>query len=400
MNKPAPTGPARDGSLPPVFALGFRPFYLGAGCFALIAMLLWLASYLGVLAPANAMSGLTWHKHEMLFGFAPAVMAGFLLTAVRSWTGQQTATGVGLAALVLLWVCGRLLVITGPGTVAAVVDSAFLPALGTAIAIPIWRSRNTRNYKVIAIVAALAALNAVFHLSELGILAPLFQEVAFRTALDVVALLIAVIGGRVIPAFTANAVPGAEPVQVRAVEFVAFGSLVMITLVDLSIAWWSPGTAAWVVLLVAGGIGHAVRLALWAPHLTVRNSLLLMLPAAYAWLPVSLLLRAGSMAGMVSPAAAAHALTVGAMSCLMMAMMTRSALGHTGRRLIAGPAEIAAFSLLQVAALLRVLAGTFAAGAYVGTVTLSGGLYAMAFLVFLISYWPKLTRPRIDGKPG
>ena len=237
MNKPAPTGPARDGSLPPVFALGFRPFYLGAGCFALIAMLLWLASYLGVLAPANAMSGLTWHKHEMLFGFAPAVMAGFLLTAVRSWTGQQTATGVGLAALVLLWVCGRLLVITGPGTVAAVVDSAFLPALGTAIAIPIWRSRNTRNYKVIAIVAALAALNAVFHLSELGILAPLFQEVAFRTALDVVALLIAVIGGRVIPAFTANAVPGAEPVQVRAVEFVAFGSLVMITLVDLSIAW-------------------------------------------------------------------------------------------------------------------------------------------------------------------
>ncbi|MDH5621289.1 MAG: NnrS family protein [Gammaproteobacteria bacterium] len=384
----------------PVLALGFRPFYLLAAIFAVIALPVWIGSYLGTWAVQGEMTGLVWHMHEMVFGFAPAVMAGFLLTAVRNWTGLPTSTGSALAALAALWIAGRVLIFTGPMPVAAVIDMMFLPALGAAIAVPIWHSRNTRNFKVLAIVAALTLINGLFHLGNLGVLTSTMLTTAPVLALDVIAILLAVMAGRVIPAFTNNAIQGANAHCDVRLDVVAIGSLILIVFLEISSAWWQIPRYVWISVLGVAALSHAVRLALWAPQRTIRQPLLFMLPVAYAWLPIALALGVLAHLGAVPRAIPVHALTIGAMSGLMMAMMMRSALGHSGRGLSAGWAEIAAFVALQLAALVRVLATLLVPGFYRNAVIASGVLWTLAFIVFVIAYWPVLTRPRIDGRPG
>lgn len=384
----------------PVLALGFRPFYLAAAGFGALAVPLWLLLFLGKITAMPGFNGVVWHIHEMLFGFAAAVIAGFLLTAVRNWTGQPTPTGTMLGALVLLWTAARVLFLTGPVALAAAVDVAFLPALGLAVFVPIWRSRNARNYKVLLIIALLAALNLTFHLAHLGLIPAAWLSVAHRTALDVIALLITVMAGRVIPAFTANAVPASNPRRVGAVEAVAMGTIVAIAILDVASPWWQPPGAAWVALLGLAAVAQAVRLAYWSPFSTRRNALLVMLPLAYAWLPVHFVLRALAGAGLIAPAAATHALTMGAMAGLMVAMMMRSALGHTGRALRAGPVEVAVFGLILLAALLRVSGAVFVPAWHLNTVLGSGLFWSIGFSVLFTAYWPVLTRPRVDGRPG
>ena len=383
----------------PVLALGFRPFYLLAAAFATAALPLWLAMYTGGLGLTGYLSGVAWHNHEMLFGFAPAVVAGFLLTAVRNWTGLPTLNGAALGALATTWILARLLIVTGPAPAAAVVDVLFLPLLGIAIAVPIWRSRNARNVKILAVVAVLAALNAVLHLAYLGYLSGSWAATAMRLGLDLLTLLMAIVGGRVIPVFTANAIAGARPRRVTVVEFAAFGTLLLILAGEAAGASrWLPA-GVWIAVLALSALAHALRLALWEPVATRSNALLAMLPVAYGWIPVSLALRALGAADIVAATAATHALTIGAMGSLMLAMMMRSALGHTGRALAAGRSELAAFVLLQLAVLARVL-GVVMPAPYLESVILSGLLWSLAFAVFLLRYAPILTRPRVDGKPG
>lgn len=383
-----------------MLALGFRPFYLLAAIFAVIALPLWIGTYTGASFPGGSLPGLIWHTHEMIFGFATAVMAGFLLTAVRNWTGRPTPTGMMLASLVALWLVGRLLMFTGPMQAAAAVDLLFLPAIGIAIAVPVWQSRNTRNFKLLAIIAALTLINALFHLASLKVLPAAMLMTAPVLALDVIALLLAIMGGRVIPAFTNNAIQAANARHDWRVELVAVGSLVLIALLDVAGLWLQIPRTAWAVLLGVATIAHSVRLALWMPQRTIKQPLLLMLPVAYSWLPISFALGVFVQIGDIPRAIPAHALTIGAMSGLMLAMMTRSALGHTGRPLSAGWAEITAFVLLQLAALVRVCGALLAPEFYRHTVIASGTLWALAFAVFLVAYWPILTRPRVDGRPG
>lgn len=384
----------------PVLALGFRPFYLLAAIFVVMALPLWIGLYTGTFTYQGALSGMAWHTHEMIFGFAAAVIAGFLLTAVRNWTGRPTATGIGLASLVAIWIAGRVLILTGPTPAAAIVDLMFLPAIGVAIAVPIWQSRNTRNFKVLAIIIALTLINALIHLANLNLLPQAMFTTAHALALDVIAILLAIMSGRVIPAFTNSAIQTANARCDLRVEIVAIGSLVLITLLEVSSLWWQVPKSVWTVLLGTAAISHTIRLVLWAPQRTVKNPLLLMLPVAYAWLPVSLALGVLTQLDAVPQAVSVHAFTIGAMSSLMLAMMTRSALGHTGRPLSAGLAEMSAFFALQLAAFTRVLAGSFAPEFYRGAVMVSGVLWTLAFAVFLFAYWPILTRPRIDGQPG
>jgi uncharacterized protein involved in response to NO len=383
-----------------VLALGFRPFYLAAAGFAALAVPVWLLSYTGKLHVSNGLSGFAWHIHEMLFGFAPAVFAGFLLTAVRNWTGQATATVLPLAMLVLLWAAGRILLVTGPYTVAAAVDVMFLPVLGFAIALPILKSNNSRNVKLLGILGALTFLNACFHLAYLGHLSGQWLPASYTTALDVVAVLIAVMAGRVIPAFTASAVPDANPQRHQGLEVIALGTLIALAIVDLVAPWWTVSGSALVVLLASACIAHAFRLAFWVPLRTRGDALLLMLPLAYAWLPVYLGLRAAASVGIGPPAAATHALTIGAMGGLMVAMMMRSALGHTGRALRAGKSEITIFLLILFAALTRVSITVLIPAWQVHAAVVSGILWALGFGMLFIVYWPRLTRPRVDGKPG
>ena len=379
----------------PLFSLGFRPFYLLAGLFALLAVPLWIASWLGVIQPGSYLGGMSWHGHEMVFGFAVAVITGFLLTAVRNWTGLPTPTGAALAGLALLWLLARVLMFTGPDVMAAITDVALLPLLGLAIGMPIWHSRNARNYKILLLLTALLALNVVFHLAHLDVISAALERTALLGALDLIAILIAVVGGRVIPAFTENATPGLKLQRVLVVEIAAVGLLVLVFAAGLLRSWLHVPAAAWVALLLLAATAHAVRLMLWQPWKTRRNALLWMLPAAYAWIVVTLVLRALAEAGSVSSVAATHALTVGAMSGLMLAMMMRSALGHTGRPLAAGRLELAAFLLAQLAAVVRVFAGIAWPEHYQASVIASGVLWLLAFAAFLARFAPMLVRARV-----
>ena len=383
-----------------LLALGFRPFYLVAAMFAIVAIPAWLVSYTGGDLAGNYLQGMAWHSHEMIFGFAAAVIAGFLLTAVRNWTGRPTPTGTLLGGLVTLWLLARVLMLTGPANVAALIDILFLPALGIAVAIPIWASRNARNYKVLAVLSVLTLANVGYHLASSGSLPLENGRVSMTTALDVISILIAIVGGRVIPAFIGNAVEGATPRHVGSVEFVSVGALVVILIAGILKPWVAVPHNVWLIVFVVAAVGQGVRLSLWQPLRTRGDPLLWMLPVAYAWLPVSLALRALELQSIVPSGAAIHALTIGAIASLMMAMMMRSALGHSGRPLVAGLAEVGAFVLLQLSAIVRVLAASIAPGAYREAMIVSGVLWMLAFAVFLWRYWPVLTRPRIDGRPG
>jgi uncharacterized protein involved in response to NO len=377
----------------PLWSLGYRPFYLLAAAFAVFALPLWVAAWLGIGGPGMRLT-VAWHSHEMLFGFASAVMAGFLFTAVRNWTGLPTPTGVTLAGLAALWVVARVLAVTGPDAPAHLLDAVFLPAVGVAIAIPVWRSRNVRNYKVLAIIAVLAALDILYQLAHGGVLPAPLARTALVTAIDVVAILMAVMGGRVIPAFTANAIPGARLQRVAIVEWSALGSIVLLAAADLL----RPGLAlpdhAWAGLAAFCALAHLVRVLLWHPWQTRGNVLLWMLPAAYAWIPAAYAIRACAESGWVSPILATHALTIGAMGSLMIAMMMRSALGHSGRPLAAGPWELTAFLLVQLSAAVRVGGGMILPGQYLVSVPMAAVLWSAAFGIFLFRYWPLLTRPR------
>lgn len=382
----------------PALELGFRPFYLLAAIFATMAMPLWMGIYQGVIPAGNYLYGMAWHSHEMVFGFAVAVIAGFLLTAVRNWTGLATPTGGPLAALAALWLLGRVLMIAGTPMLAAVVDVSFLPMLGLAVGIPIWRSRSKRNFKVLVVLGGLALANLSFHLAQLGILNGAIGRLSVVVALDIIMILMAVMGGRVIPSFIANAVPTAKPRHIFGIEVVVMVSLVLILIAEVGSAWIRLPGSVWLLLFLIAAVSNIARLLLWAPLQTRRNPLLLMLPLAYAWIPVSLLLRAASeLSNGISVTLAFHALAVGAIASLMLAMMTRSALGHTGRTLKAGWVEISAFLLLQAAAITRIVPGTLWPQHYPVFLIGSMALWSMAFGIFSLGYWRILTRPRIDA---
>lgn len=381
-----------------ILNLGFRPFYTLAAVFAVISIALWLALFTGAVQFGGYLQGVFWHSHEMVFGFSAAVITGFLFTAVRNWTGLPTPTGWVLGLITLTWVLARVLLITGPASLGVILDVLFLPLVVIGVAIPIFRSANKRNYKVVGLLAVMAVLHFVFHLALGGELPGWLSRTSLFAVIDLIAILFAIVGGRVIPAFTKNAVTGSNPVHKQWVEILAFGLLLLLAVTTLIsgkmvLAAWIPVTLA---LLAAAA--HAVRLALWQPGLTLNNPLLWMMPVAYSWLPVALLLRGLSGLAIVLPSVWIHALTAGALTSLMVAMMIRSTLGHTGRKLVASRSDVAAFLLLQVAALLRIFAS--AADNYGLMITLSGSAWILAFVIFLMRYAPMLLGPRADGKPG
>ena len=374
--------------------LGFRPFYLLASLFSAFSMLLWRAQFSGSL-PAAYLQGPVWHGHEMLFGYTTAVIAGFLLTAVRAWTNQPTPSGVPLMALAALWVCGRILMLTPFAMTAAVVNAAFPVAVAVAIGIPLWRSRNVRNYFFVGLLVLMGVLILAVHLALQGRF-ELLPHVGLQLALDVVLFIMAVMGGRVIPMFTNNGVPGADATRHALVEKFALGTVILLFAADLL---QLPQTVIAMMALIAA-LAQGVRLYLWKPWRTLATPLVWILHAAYAWIVVHLALRGLSGLELLAGPYATHALTVGAIGGLTLGMMTRTARGHTGRPLIADGFELTVFLLIQVAAVVRVFGGIASPGLYMVSVQLSVLLWAAAFGLYAVRYWPVLTRPRLDGKPG
>jgi uncharacterized protein involved in response to NO len=389
--------PSRDRPAPAGFALwqlGFRPLYLLASGFAALSVGLWGLQVGGWLGTPY-LAGAAWHAHEMLFGFALAVVAGFLFTAVRNWTGQPTPTGYALMAVAALWLAARLLVLTPFGVAAAAANVAFPLAVAVGIGYPILRSGNRRNAFFVGLMAAMAIAALLVHLSLSGRLA-LPAGVGLQAGLGIVLFVMAVMGGRVIPMFTANGAPGSRPVRHPVVERVTLGSTLALVVADGAMA----PAAVLVPLLGVCCAAHAVRLWLWQPWKTLRVPLLWVLHAAYLWIPVHLGLRLAAEIGAVPATLAIHALTVGAIGGLTIGMMTRTARGHTARALAADRWDVAAYLLVLAAALVRIGGPMLVPSVYVGSVLLAAGLWSAGFGLYAVRYWPVLTRPRLDGKPG
>ena len=379
----------------PLLRLGFRPFYLGAALVATLLVPLWLAVFWGVLEVQTTVPGLFWHAHEMVFGFAVAVIVGFLLTAGKNWTGLATPRGPWLAGLVVVWLAGRLAAFSGSPWLYAVLDMALLPLVAGIFARLLLRARNFRNLPLAVILALLSLANLCFHLAAHGAIA-LSPLPPLHAALGLILIIESVIGGRVIPAFTMSAHPGLKLVRKPWLEWTTVG------LTTLGLAWWVVAPTGWPGALALGAAGmlHLRRLLGWKPELSSGKPMLWILHAAYAWMPLGLMLLALSQAGMVPESLGVHALAVGVTGGLIIGMMTRTARGHTGRPLQTSHAEVVAYVLVLSSAVFRVVLPLLAAGMMTVALILAGAAWSLAFLIYLLIFTPWLMQTRLDGKDG
>jgi uncharacterized protein involved in response to NO len=336
-----------------------------------------------------------WHAHEMLFGFAAAVIVGFLMTAGKAWTGLPTPRGGALAALVLLWLLARIAPWVAPYPVFAALDLMLLPVAAIVLMRLLLRADNRRNLPLAGLLGALALANLLFHLSVLAYL-PLPPVQALYAALALIVLIETVMAGRVIPAFTMNALAGLRiKVDPRREKATALASVA-------ALAWWvfAPAHAAGAALLALAAALQVSRLVAWKPWRTRGRPILWILHLSYAWIPVGFGLLALNQFGWIGASAGIHALAVGATGGLIIGMVTRTARGHTGRPLLTTPLEVAAYMLVMCAALLRVLVPLVAPQLLVGSVVLAAVAWALAFALYLAQYTPWLLRARLDGKDG
>jgi uncharacterized protein involved in response to NO len=378
----------------PLFRLGFRPFYLLAAAFAAISVPLWLIRYLG-LTDHFANVNLNWHMHEMIFGFVMAVVIGFLYTAGRNWTGLWTPTKSHLAALAALWIAGRIAMLAFDPLFAAIVDSLFLPMAAWPLYRVLQRSGNKRNMIMIVLLGLLTLANLCFHGAVLDWL-PIAPMQPIYAAIMVMAMMESVIAGRVVPMFTANAVRGAKPVTFARQDRIC---VAVTALTGLAFIFNLP-SAMVTAFAFAAACTQLFRLAFWQPHVTLKNPLLWILHLSYAWLPSGFALLALSALGLAPPSAAIHALAVGATAGLIIGMITRTALGHTGRLLKAGKGETAMYVLIQLGAVCRLAAALQGGEVRQAALVIAATAWALAFVLYLIVYVPYLTRPRVDDKEG
>jgi uncharacterized protein involved in response to NO len=377
-----------------LWALGFRPFYLLASIFGALSIALWSLQFTGWL-PRPYLPAPIWHAHEMIFGFVLAVVVGFLFTAGRNWASLPTPTGAPLAAIVALWLAARILVLTPFGWAGAIVNAAFPLAAAVGLAIPFWRAGNRRNYFFVALLVVLSCATLAVHLGELGVVR-LPGWVGIQAALDVILFIIAVMAGRVVPMFTNNGIPGAGAARQPMLEKIALGSVLVLLAADVLQA----GGLSLAVLATLAAAAHLARWILWRPWKTLRAPLVWVLHAAYLWVVVHLLLRAGAALGWLPASLATHALTVGAIGGVIIGMITRTARGHTGRPLQADGFETTCYALVMMAAVVRVFVPLAAPALLTNAVLWSGASWAAAFGLYAVRYWPVLTRPRLDGRPG
>ena len=380
-----------------ILALGFRPFFLLAGVAAVALVALWMFVWMGRLPVAGAYYGTVgWHGHEMLFGYAAAVIAGFLLTAVRNWTGIDTPAGLPLAALALLWAAGRVVALLPvPGGLIAAIDLAFLPLVAAALYPALMRGKNRVNRLFLPLLVAMAVANALVHLQALG----LTSDTAGRgtlAMLDLVLLLVLVVTGRVVAFFTERGVAGSTPRNREWLEQMGFAAAIALALADAAAA--PPAIVA--ALCAALAVQTIAREVGWHDRRVWRKPVLWVLHAAVLWLALGFAMRAAATAGLVAPNVALHALTVGAIGVLTLGMMSRVTLGHTGRDMRAPATVAAGFVLLNLAALMRGIAPALWPDRYLSFVHAAAGLWILAFALFLVAHAAMLWRPRVDGQPG
>lgn len=383
-----------------VGAKGFRPFFLLAAAFASAIVPLWILVLAGAVRPPGWLDATSWHAHEMVLGFAVAVIAGFLLTAVGNWTQRETLVGAPLLGLAGLWGAGRLAMLLGgvlPRGLVALADLAFLPALIVGLARPLVAARNRRNVVMLGILGALFVANVVMHLAAAGAIGAGAARSASLAAIDVVVLVVSIIAGRVFPMFTRNATGVAAVRSLPRLDVLTIVGLAALTLVDVLL----PAHAAGAVVAGVAALLSLARAAHWGTRHTARHPLLWILHAGYGWLVFGLLLRPLAAIVPAIPASlATHALTVGAIGSLTLGMMARVALGHTGRPLVAPRTATWAFGAITAAAVVRVVLPVLVPRWYLQELAVGGGLWTAAFLLYLVGYARVLLSSRADGKAG
>src|SRR5262245_43057689 len=385
-----------------LFDYGFRPFFLLAGLYAVLVIPIWLYFFAHRAVPFGALPAMYWHSHELLYGFVVAAISGFMLTAVPSWTGTRGFGGAPLIALVGLWLLGRLAMATVgqvPFFITALAELLFLPALAALLIPPLLRSQ-TRNTPLLIVLAALWLSDFAFVLA-LGSGDSALAEHAIRLTINLALLLVTVIGGRIVPAFTANALrmrgQTTELVTRPWVEKVVIGAMVANVLVDLLL----PNGRLSGVLAAFAAVAQAVRLSGWRSFRTIPEPIVWILHAGYAWLPIGFALKASwLLTGAAWALKWQHAFTMGVLATMILAVMTRAALGHTGGPLGGAGAVEVAYVVLTLGVLVRVFGVVIAPASYLLTVSIAGLAWLLCFLIYVIVYVPILAGPRADGKPG
>ncbi len=390
-----------SGTRPPLalLAKGFRPFFLFAAALACSMVPLWLFVFFGAVRVGAYFDPVTWHAHEMVFGFAVAVLAGFLLTAVGNWTHRETLVGAPLAALSALWIAGRVAVTFAsafPRVVPAVLDLAFLPALVFALARPLVRAKNRRNFVMLAVLVALFVSNVAIHLEALGV-RPGVGRAARIAAIDIVVLVMLIMAGRVFPMFTRNATQVANIRSSPVLDASTIAAMALLTAFDVA----SPDNRVAAVLSCVVAVLALLRARTWGARHSLREPMLFILHAGYLWIPFGLILRGAALLDpRALPSLATHALTAGAMGSLTLGMMVRVALGHTGRLLRAPKSIVVAFALVTLGAIARVVVPLVHVEWYRAALIVGGTLWSAAFAIYLFAFAPILATPRIDGKRG
>jgi uncharacterized protein involved in response to NO len=385
----------RSTALPAVFSQGFRPLFLAAALWAPIALTIWLLELSGFLTLPTAFAGATWHAHEMIFGFASAATAGYLMTAIPNWTGRMPLQGLPLAILLLIWLMGRIAVLVSAsigGIAAAVADLAFPTLLLLAVAREVVAGRNWRNLPIIAALSFMLAANAATHLAAAGLIDDV--AIGYRGGVAVFAGLLALVGGRVIPSFTRNRLAriGASryPAPFGLIDRLALFA-VLVALISWVIALPPPLDGS---LLLFAGVMTALRLARWNGWRTLGDPSLWILHVGYGWLAGGLaLLGASALVATVPAAAGLHALTAGAIGSSILGVMGRTTLAQTGRRATFAPGSHAVHGLITIAAALRVMAA-WSSENYGLLLTGSATAWILAFGVFLALYGRPLITPR------
>jgi uncharacterized protein involved in response to NO len=398
-DKPRPSGgiPRLRPESIALLSYGFRLFFLAAGVWAVIAMVLWIGLLSGWWSFASRYGTVTWHAHEFLFGYIGAVMTGFLLTAIPNWTGRLPLQGRPLLGLFALWLAGRVAMLatdaigTGP---AAIVDCAYLVILTAVISREIIAGSNWRNLRVAVLAALTAIANIVFQAEVLIDYAP---DYGLRLAIAAIVLLIVIIGGRITPSFTSNwlARQGTErrpaPLSRFDVGSIALAALALIAWIAAP-DWY--GTAALLLLMT---LAQAARLSRWAGERTWREPILLVLHVGYAFVPLGALLLAASILWpqVMTASGALHGWTTGAMGLMTLAVMTRATLGHTGRDVVTAPSTIVIYVAIVCAALARI-AAPLLPHLYYQLLLAAGAAWLLAFGLFVLVYGPMLARPQVE----
>jgi len=388
---------SRMAASPPFLRGGFRPFFFGGAAWAVIALILWLVTLAGSVALPSAFEPLAWHRHEMLFGFVGAVIAGFLLTAIPNWTGRLPIAGPPLAALAGLWLAARLTVLFSARTgqlVAAALDVGFYLVLAGLALREVLAAKN-RNVPIVGLVLLFGAANALDHAQAAGLALP--GEFGIWIALTIVTLMISLIGGRIVPSFTRNWMQK-QGITTRLPTQPGRFDLIVIAATAVALIAWiiaPEARSAGMLLLVAAAL-QAARLARWGGLRAIRDPLVFILHVGYFWVPAGLALLGASVLGAPFPRSTAiHALTAGAMGTMILAVMTRASLGHTGRELKASPQTVFLYALVTLGAALRVAAPLGLVDYTIG-MEVSAMAWAGAFLIFLGVYGPILFSRRPD----